>query len=59
MSAFQDLLGWKKGMNEVVYHKRHMFPNVQIYELNERQDKVLTYILRKSYKELENRKKRK
>jgi len=59
MSAFQDLLGWDKGMSEVIYHKRRMFPNVQIYELSARQDKILTHVLRKSYKTMENRKKRK
>ena len=57
MKTFQSLMGWDKGMNEVLYCKRRMFPGVQIYELSDRQDKVLTHVLRKSYKTIENRKK--
>jgi len=61
MKSFQDIVGYKKGMTEVLVTKR--FSKIgfkDIESLDERETKYLTYVLRKRYREIldeQNRKK--
>lgn len=52
MSSFQDLMGWEKGMTEVIITKRIAFGNTNIEEINGRDLKTLVHILRKRYREI-------
>ena len=52
MDTFQKLLGWDKGITEVIVTKR--LSNIgrkSIIDLNDREEKYLVHILRKRYKE--------
>ncbi len=44
-----NLMGWEKGINEMVEAKREVAPKVPIYELSTREDKLLLFKLRKRY----------
>jgi len=59
MSSFQDLMGWEKGMTEVILTKRSSFGNTNIEDINGRELKALVHILRKRYREILNVKSRK
>tara|TARA_R100000808_G_C2020837_1_gene69105 strand:- start:172 stop:366 length:195 start_codon:yes stop_codon:yes gene_type:complete len=52
MKSFQDLMGWKKGMTEVVVTKRLAFGKKGIPEICGREEKYLVHILRKRYREI-------
>ena len=58
MKSFQDLMGWKKGMTEVVVTKRLAFGKKGVEEISGREEKNLVHILRKRYREILNDKKR-
>lgn len=44
-----SLMGWEKGIDEMVEAKREVAPKVPIYDLSSRQDKLLLFKLRKRY----------
>lgn len=59
MKSFQDLVGYQKGINEVLVTKR--FSKIgfkDIETLDERESKYLTYVLRKRYREILDEQKR-
>ena len=59
MKSFQDLVGYQKGINEVLVAKR--FSKIgfkDIETLDERESKYLTYVLRKRYREILDEQKR-
>ena len=52
MGTFQDLLGWDKGITEVIVTKRlSKIRRKSIIDLNDREEKYLVHILRKRYRE--------
>ena len=54
MESFQDLMGWNKGMTEVIVTKRLAFGKKDIPEISGREEKHLVHILRKRYREISN-----
>jgi hypothetical protein len=52
MESFQGLMGWNKGMTEVIGKKG-------IEEISGREEKYLVHILRKRYREINEIEKRK
>ena len=52
MNSFQDLMGWNKGMTEVIVTKRLAFGKKGIEEICGREEKYLVHILRKRYREI-------
>ena len=52
MESFQDLMGWNKGMTEVIVTKRLAFGKKGIEEISGREGKYLVHILRKRYSEI-------
>ena len=59
MKSFQDLMGWNKGMTEVIVTKRLVFGKKGIEEIIGREEKALVHILRKRYREINEIEKRK
>ena len=59
MESFQDLMGWNKGMTEVIVTKRLAFGKKGIEEISGREGKYLVHILRKRYREINEIEKRK
>tara|TARA_R100001129_G_scaffold170973_1_gene140891 strand:+ start:318 stop:524 length:207 start_codon:yes stop_codon:yes gene_type:complete len=55
MKSFQDLLGFKKGTTEVVVTKRLALGKKDIQDINSREEKILTFILRKLYIQYKDR----
>lgn len=55
MKSFQDLLGWRKGMTEVIVTKKLALGNKDIQDIQGREEKILTYLLRKRYRQENNR----
>ena len=52
MDTFQDLLGWDKGITEVIVTKRlSKIGRKSIIDLTDREEKYLVHILRKRYRE--------
>ena len=47
--SFVDLLGFDKGVQEVVDAKNNLFPEKAIYALNSKEDRKLIYGLRRLY----------
>ena len=52
MKSFQDLMGWQKGMTEVLVTKKLAFGRKGIEEIIGREEKYLVYILRKRYRDI-------
>tara|TARA_A100001201_G_scaffold46748_1_gene47235 strand:- start:805 stop:1056 length:252 start_codon:yes stop_codon:yes gene_type:complete len=53
MSSFQELLGYQKGITEVLVTKRlSKIGQKSIPDINEREEKYLVHILRKRYREI-------
>tara|TARA_R100000781_G_C4056704_1_gene119603 strand:+ start:495 stop:746 length:252 start_codon:yes stop_codon:yes gene_type:complete len=53
MSSFQELLGYQKGITEVLVTKRlSKIGRKSIPDINEREEKYLVHILRKRYREI-------
>ena len=52
-----NLMGWEKGINEMVEIKREVAPKVPIYDLSTREDKLLLFKLRKRYERFKKSKK--
>ncbi len=52
MKSFQDLMGWNKGITEVIVTKRLAFGKKGIEEIVGREEKYLVHILRKRYREI-------
>lgn len=53
MSSFQELLGYQKGITEVLVTKRlSRIGRKSIPDINEREEKYLVHILRKRYREI-------
>ena len=53
MGSFQDLLGWKKGMTEVLVTKRlSKIGWKPVEDISGREEKYLVPILRKRYREI-------
>ncbi len=44
-----SLMGWKRGIDEMVEAKIEVSPGTPIYELSGREDKILLHKLRKRY----------
>jgi len=44
-----SLMGWKRGIDEMVEAKIEVSPGTPIYELSGREDKLLLFKLRKRY----------
>ena len=44
-----SLMGWKRGIDEMVEAKIEVAPGTPIYELSGREDKILLHKLRKRY----------
>ena len=57
MKSFQDLLGFKKGTTEVVVTKKLALGNKDIQDINSREEKILTFMLRKLYIQYKDREK--
>ena len=57
MDSFVDLLGFDEGVQEVVDTKNNMFADRFIYELNYKEDRRLTYGLRRLYENLKHNRK--
>tara|TARA_R110002167_G_scaffold161814_2_gene358016 strand:+ start:419 stop:646 length:228 start_codon:yes stop_codon:yes gene_type:complete len=59
MSSFQELLGYEKGMTEVVVTKRlSKLRHKSIVDVSGREEKYLVHILRKRYREISNEQRR-
>tara|TARA_R100000742_G_C4279068_1_gene102829 strand:- start:4782 stop:5033 length:252 start_codon:yes stop_codon:yes gene_type:complete len=55
MSSFQELLGYQKGITEVLVTKRlSIIGRKSIPDINTREEKYLVHILRKRYREISN-----
>ena len=53
MSSFQELLGYQKGITEVLVTKRlSRIGRKSIPDISEREEKYLVHILRKRYREI-------
>ena len=52
MDSFVDLLGFDKGVQEVVDTKNNLFSEKNIYELNSKEDRKLIYGLRRLYENI-------
>ena len=59
MESFQGLMGWNKGMTEVIVTKRLAFGKKGVEEISGREEKYLVHILRKRYREINEIEKRK
>ncbi len=60
MKSFQDLMGYQKGINEVLVTKRLSAIGFKDIEtINGREEKYLVHILRKRYREISDDIKRK
>ena len=57
MKSFQDLLGFKRGTTEVVVPKNLALGNKDIQDINSREEKILTFMLRKLYIQYKDREK--
>lgn len=55
MKSFQDLLGWSKGTTEVIVTKKLALGDKDIQDIQGREEKILTYLLRKRYRQENNR----
>ncbi len=59
MNSFQELLGYDKGITEVLVTKRlSKLGRKSIVDISGREEKYLVHILRKRYREILNDKKR-
>jgi hypothetical protein len=59
MSSFQELLGYDKGIREVLITKRlSKIRRKSIVDISGREEKYLVHVLRKRYREILNDKKR-
>ena len=56
MKSFQDLMGWDKGMTEVIFTKRLALDKKPIEEIIGREENILVHILRKRYREISDAK---
>ena len=54
--SFVELLGFDKGVQEVVDTKNNMFSDKPIYELNYKEDRRLIYSLRRLYEYIKTEK---
>ena len=60
MNSFQELLGYDKGITEVLVTKRlSKLGRTSIVDISGREEKYLVHILRKRYREILNDEKRK
>jgi hypothetical protein len=55
MKSFQDLLGWSKGTTEVIVTKKLALGDKDIQDIQGREEKILTYLFRKRYRQENNR----
>ena len=59
MGSFQDIMGWKKGMTEVLVTKRlSKIGWKPVEDISGREEKYLVHILRKRYREVLSEQKR-